>query len=432
MYAQTYRALARIARRLPLGTGKLGRSVEGRRGAASRWSCWATAQRHPERRLWIHAASVGEALTAEPVIRRLVAADPDLQVVVTHSSPSLSWWPTPPGVARVDYVPWDGVRDVSATLDALNPSLLAFSRGDLWPELAAGAADRGIPIAIFASGVHPDSGRLHWPLRPLLRRQHAAISFAGALSATDADRLRRIGIRDEAVRITGDPRHDYVLERPANTSGLGALSKWGATGRTTLVAGSVERSDEVMLLDAYAAVLNRFPSAQLVLVPHEPSAACTARLLRSFARRGIAAHPWQPGEPAGRATCVVVTVTGRLADIYSVGDVCYVGGGFERGRLHSVLEPAAWGRPIVCGPDIRGRAEATALIANEGGVPLPLADAGVAMANVWLQWIGDPAGREKAGRRALDTLRPGGSTATVSALRRLLRRSQTAAQSSPR
>src|SRR5437660_1548926 len=80
---------------------KAAASLAGRRAATEQWQAWSRAKRKSGRLVWVHAASVGEAVTAEPVVRRLLVAEPGLTPIYTHSSPTIAGWPHAFGAAPV-------------------------------------------------------------------------------------------------------------------------------------------------------------------------------------------------------------------------------------------------------------------------------------------------------------------------------------------
>ena len=398
---------------------KLAESLRGRRGAAARWEAWA-AHRPDAPLVWVHGASVGEALTAEPVVRRLRALGGDLCIVHSYSSPSAAAWPDTLGAARADYLPADTPQQVARTLDALRPALLVFSRGDVWPELALQAAARDIPMAVLGATMRAGSLRLSGPLRSLYAPVLAAVSWIGAASEEDADRWRRAGAPARVIEVPGDPRHDHVLERLTDLSIVAPLRSWADDG-AVLVAGSVEPTDERHLLRAAAAVLGADPDARLVLVPHDPAPAALGRLSRRARRAGLMADTCLPGEPApAAARCLVAGGTGALYHLYAVATVAYVGGGFRRGGLHAVAEPAAYAVPVLTGPHTRASADARHMAAAGGLAPTGRAEPARDIAAAWRRWLEDAGERGTAGLAARRSLSEGAADRTAERLAALL------------
>ncbi|UCF40467.1 MAG: hypothetical protein JSW43_12160 [Gemmatimonadota bacterium] len=419
MQQYVYRWAARVAHRLPLVSGKLGRSLAGRRRAAGHWVDWAARHRTTAPLVWVHGASVGEALTAQPVVARLRSTLRDVQVIHTHTSPSVERWPAPLLAEATDYAPLDEPESVARVLDALRPSLLAFSRGDLWPELVTAAHARGVPVAVLGATVRPGSRRRHPILRPLYAAVHGAVSWLGAVSASDGSRWAELGVPRDAVEVTGDPRHDHVLERVTRVQPLGSLLPWAECG-PTMVAGSTEPADHPILLAAARTVLSEHPHARLLLVPHDPSRRALSRLRRRWRRGGLDVVSWPETDPGPQCRVVAVSARGLLYDLYALGWVAYVGGGFRAGRLHSVVEPAAYGLPVAVGPAWQDTADAASLVEWGGVTPLPRRGAAQALACVWRRWIADEDERRRAGLAARRALDAGAAAKTARALLRLL------------
>lgn len=375
---------------------KLARTIALRRGVAQRLAEWGRTSRDTSRQLaWFHAPSVGEGLQAKAVLREFRRRHPDWQVAYTYFSPSAEAFANGIGADITDCLPFDTPAAVTAALDALRPSLLVFAKLDVWPELACGAANAGVPVALVAATVRPDSGRLGLLARTLLEPGHRALSVAGAISAEDADRLARLGVPRDRIRVTGDPRSDSVLARVDSVTHDDPLLQ-AAPGAATLVAGSTWPVDEEVLLAAFATVRGRHPEARLVLVPHEPGPDAIEYIQRIAERLG--APPARVMSQAiGPAPLLVVDRMGLLATLYGAGKLGYVGGGFGRAGLHSVLEPAAWALPVAFGPNWEQSRDAGRLIAAGAGASVAGAEA---LAALWLQWLDDEAGRSAMGARA--------------------------------
>ncbi len=411
-----YRLAARLAHRASPAGRRWGASLAGRRDAHRRWVAWGAGPPDAPM-LWVHAASVGEALAAEPVVRRLRTAVPTLRVALTHTSPSVTHFPLP-WADRVDYLPLDEPLPVATTLDALRPRLLLFSRGDLWPELVGAAAARTIPIAVGGATVRPASLRLRWPTRALLRGTYRHVRFLGAASAEDADRWARLGVPPTAIQVTGDPRHDQLVERLPDLTAIAPLRVW-AESRPVLVGGSTEPADEPMLC-AWAAMLRTAEHpARLLLVPHDPAEARIQRVARHVTDVDLRAELWSGGDVRGQPDVVVVARRGLLADLYLLAAVAYVGGGFRRGGLHAVAEPAVCGVPVVVGPRWRAFPDAAALLSVGAACAL---DAAVprAMPPTVRRWLDDRDARDAAGLAGRGVVASGAASRTAWALARLL------------
>ena len=310
---------------------------------------------------------------------------------------------------------------MDAMLDALTPVLLVLTRAEVWPELVSAALLHGVPVALVGATVSARSQRLRWPARPALRPLYAALGYVGAVSPGDQERLRRLGARAAALEVTGDPRHDQVLERIPDLHPMRPLETWAAGG-DVLVAGSTDARDATILLAAFAALRPAHPAARLLLCPHDPGAGPTAHLLALAHRAGVPAAPWRgTGDaavgagPEREAACVVVERLGVLADLYLLGRMAYVGGGFGRRGVHAVIEPAAYGLPIVVGP--RGLAgDARALLDAGGAVSLPAHGAAAALGSIWRRWLADEAARVRTGLAARGALALGAAGRTAERL----------------
>ncbi|MEO8030013.1 MAG: glycosyltransferase N-terminal domain-containing protein [Gemmatimonadota bacterium] len=408
-----YRAFAALAR-AGLGVvsrfdAKLARGHRGRIESPAEFTAWAAQHRDLSRPLiWCHAPSVGEGLQAQTVLRRIRRDHPDWQLAYTWFSPSAEPWAERLDVDVKGYLPYDLAGPVEAVLAALQPQALVFSKLDLWPELAVRAAARGVPVGLIAATVRPGSGRLRWPVRSLLEPGYRSVTAAAAISEEDAARLAQIGVPRDRIHVTGDPRFDSALERVQQTSPEDPLLRFGI-GAPALVAGSTWPGDEAVLLGAMARVRQRHAEARLILVPHEP----TEHHLQDVERGARALSlpvPQRSSTTGASAELLLVDRVGLLATLYGAGTMAYVGGGFHSAGLHSVLEPAAWGRPVAFGPRWQESRDAALLVDAGGAAPIAAestTEAIAQLAGTWGRWLDDPARRAVQGAMALGLVTSG-------------------------
>ena len=389
------RALVAVA---PTSERKLWRGLARRRGLLHRLEQWSAAHRDPTRQLlWVHAPSVGEGLQARVVLERLRARRPDVQIAYTFFSPSAeSFAASVPADVR-DYLPIDAARDVRRALTALRPTALVFSKLDVWPVLTAEATARGVRVGLISGTVGPESSRLRAPARALLADAYSALAMAGAIAATDAERLITLGAHQERVHVTGDSRCDQVWARARGTNLSSPLLTRIASARPTLVAGSTWPSDEAVLLPAWLHVRETLPTAQLIIAPHEPTEAHLAPIEQWAAKNNLVLRRLGHLDDSVAADVLLVDRVGVLGDLYAIALCAFVGGGFHRAGLHSVLEPAAFGAPVLFGPRHTNSSDAAALLAAGGAESVATP---AAMAAQLLRWLDDRPERDRAGQRA--------------------------------
>jgi 3-deoxy-D-manno-octulosonic-acid transferase len=406
-------AAARAAAALaPDGEGKVRSSLRARRGIAARYAAWGAHGRDTSRPLvWLHAPSVGEGLQARPVVALLRERRPDVQIAYTFFSPSAERFAQRLGADFCDYLPFDTAGDAGAALDALRPAALVFSKLDVWPALAERAAARGVSLGLISATLAAASSRRSALGSLLLRDAYHALDAVGAISADDATRLEELGVRSDRITVTGDARYDEAWARAHSAPQHAALLDPLRGDRPTLVAGSTWPGDETPLLEAWPVVRARVPRARLVIVPHEPSAAHLDPVLRWAAEAALSCATLGATASAN-ADVVLVDRVGVLGDLYALADVAYVGGGFHSAGLHSVIEPAAFGVPVLFGPRHDASRDAALLLERGGGF-------GVASATEFsarlLALFAEPAVRSAAGGRARALVEEGLGAAARSA-----------------
>ena len=366
LLALSYEGAARLAHALssvvPPSRNKLLATFAERRGLRARYAAFARDPARPL--LWMHAPSVGEGLQARPVLQLARARRPDLQLAYTYFSPSARAFAATLDVDFRDALPFDSTPDMRAALAALAPTALVFSKLDVWPTLVREAARRGTRMGLVSATLADSSSRRSPLASSLLRGAYARLERVGAISAEDADRLIALGVPLSRVSVTGDTRYDQVWARAQGVKrDSELLAPLTAPGRFTVVAGSTWPADEAQLLPAWSRVVRHHVSRRprLVIAPHEPTAAHLAPIERWATGEALRAARLSD-QAAHDADVVIVDRVGVLGDLYALADAAFVGGGFHAAGLHSVLEPAAFGAPVLFGPRYHASRDAVALL----------------------------------------------------------------------
>lgn len=381
----------------------------------------ASLPKHRPDAIWIHAVSVGEALSGVTLARRLKQAYPDRPLVIsttTLTGQALARERMPFADAIL-YFPLDWAFCVRRALPAVRPSIVVVLETEIWPNFLREARRRGVPV-LFISGRISDRsfaryqrylGAFGFFLRPFLRSALANAAVFLMQSERDGERIRALGAPADRVQVSGNLKYD--LELPAPTP----IANWLASeaqrrGRSPIiVAGSVVATEEPLALIAFGTLQGEHPKALLVLAPRKPECFESAAQFideshRKFIRRSQVPIPVPAanGAPPGEfsipddVTVLLLDSIGELGSLYRVADGAFVGGSLVSSGGHNILEPAAFGKVPVFGPSMENFLEIAERFTAAGAavqVESP-EDAGVA----WIEFLRDPPRAARMGETA--------------------------------
>jgi 3-deoxy-D-manno-octulosonic-acid transferase len=318
----------------------------------------------PEKALWVHAVSVGEARAAAPLVRELQRLLPDHAIVMTCTT--AAGRDTLKQVygesVIIAFLPYDYPESVQGFLESFRPRLAVLMETELWPNLLAGCARQGVPVVLANARMSEQSARGYRRWRALMGPGIRGLAAVCAQSEADAERLRALGA--PRVVVTGNLKFDVTLDEAQ----LAAGREWKRKlGRQVLLLASTREGEEELLLDEVPASA----SFLTVVVPRHP---------RRFdevaesadARRTVAA---MPGE---KDRVYLGDTMGEMAFYYAACDVAVIGGSFMALGGQNLIEALAAGAPVVFGPSMFNFAEATRL-ALEAGAAVQVSDAKAAI-----------------------------------------------------
>ncbi len=347
--------------------------------------------------IWIHGASVGEAVASLPLHRLLCERGHHTLASTMTRTGQLALARRRPELPRV-LAPIDHPWCVGAALRRVRPRALVLVETELWPSWIAAAARLGIPVVIVSARLsdrsYPRYRSVAFAVAPTLRR----VTRIGARSAADAERFVALGAPSDRVEVTGDLKLEPPSEDPVLAPDLDAAVGEGPW----LVAGSTHPGEEEAALGALAAAERAGHRVGLVLAPRHPERAReVARLVESQGRRvrlrtDLAAGPPDPGD------VLVLDTVGELPALYSRAAVCFVGGSLVPVGGHNVLEPLQVGRPVLFGRHTSSARDAVELVLA-CGAGRRVADA-QGLARAVVEEFGEPevaAQRGRMGRQLL-------------------------------
>jgi 3-deoxy-D-manno-octulosonic-acid transferase len=393
--------------------------------------------------IWIHAVSVGEALAALPLARRLKQQFPDRRIVVSTTTA------TGQSMVRqridfadaVFYFPLDWAFAVRRAIRAVRPALVVILETEIWPNFLREARRAEVPVVFANARISDRSFRRYRVTNRLLfgflGRVLSQAQFFLTQSEQDAARLRELGAPPEKVEVTGNLKYDSVLPE------AGPLAAWlekevtRRERRPLIVAGSVTAHEESLVLIAFGILQGECRRALLVLAPRKPDRFDIAADLieeshRQFVRRSnLSLNGAQLSALDDAASVVLLDSVGELASLYGIADAVFVGGSLVPDGGHNILEPASFGKPPLFGPSMENFREIAAKFV-EAGAGLQVRspeDLGVA----WIELSQDARRREEMGRAARELVERnrGATDRSVEKIAQVLGGRGRAAQSNP-
>jgi 3-deoxy-D-manno-octulosonic-acid transferase len=369
----------------------------------------------------VHAVSVGETRAAEPLVNALLAQWPDCRILLTHM--------TPTGRAtgrelfgrhgeRVvqSYLPYDTEAMVRRFLRHFRPRACILMETEVWPNLVAGCAREGVPVALVNARLSERSLQRSRRLGPLMTEAASAITLVAAQTDADAARIRSLGAPQVAV--TGNIKFDVTPPGAALETGAWLRARIGA--RPALLCASTREGEEALILDAWQALGERTAGMLLMIVPRHPQRFDeVARLVES---RGLRLQRRSSLGPAAAVDADVLLgdSMGEMFAYFAACDCAFIGGSLLPLGGQNLIEAAAVGKPVLVGAHTFNFLQATEEAVADGAA-LRVAD-GADLAAQALRLLDDAAARAAMGERALAfaTKHRGATARTVELLRRLI------------
>lgn len=361
-----------------------------------------------DRPLWIHAASVGEVQAASALLPRLRQQFPQMPLLLTVG--------TATGLARarnrfpaqdwpqlgIQPAPWDLPAVARRFLDANCPRALVVIETELWPNLIALAAARGLPLVLASARVSTRSVNRYLRWAPqLMSATVRAFAWIGAQGREDRERFVALGADAARVDVAGDLKFDTPLPEDIAVAAAAMRARVGE-GRPLWVAGSTHAVEEAICLDAQrqmeaTARARGRPAPLLLLAPRRPERfEAVARWLVSQDVAGVRSSSGEA--PAATSSVLLVDQLGVLLTCYAAADVAFVGGSLVPVGGHNLLEPAAVARPVVAGPHTFNSPEAGRLL--EAYRALRRVSDAASLAAAVQEYLDDPALARATGERA--------------------------------
>jgi 3-deoxy-D-manno-octulosonic-acid transferase len=357
------------------------------------------------RPLWIHALSVGETLSAVPLVKALAERYPGIPLIFTTSTETgqqTALEVLGDMAANTFYFPLDLFFVVRKTLKKIRPRLFVLVETDIWPNFLRELQKMGIPAVLVNGRMSSSSFKGYRLLRFFMKRVLLCFQEIGMQAPLYTRRMVEMGALKDRVFVGGnlkfDQEHPYI-ERAEREEMLCSLG-WHSPFRRVLVAGSTHEGEEQIVFGAYSRLLHDFPDVALIAAPRNLE---RVEKVHSLAiAMGLRCR--KLSDPVNSSDqIVVIDRMGELSRLYALGEATFVGGSLVKEGGHNLLEPAAQKKPVVFGPytdDFREMAEL--MIQAGGGMVVRNQDE---LYKAWKSLLDNRSLAEQTGERAYEVWR---------------------------
>jgi len=312
--------------------------------------------------LWFHAASLGEFEQGKPLIEEARQKFPDNFILVTFFSPSgYEVRKNYKGADLITYLPLDTPSNVRFFLDKVNPSAAFFIKYEFWYFFLKGLYKRRIPVYLVSGIFRKDHIFFKW-YGTWFRRQLQNFTFFFLQNKESQELLNGIGLKNTLV--SGDTRFDTVAKAAASAGPVDMITKF-VNGQECVVAGSTWPEDEALLSEL---INDAGISVKFIIAPHEIHKKHIEHILSIIKKDCVLYSEATLNNAAGKQVLIIDNI-GMLLQVYKYATLAYVGGGFGKG-IHNILEPAAFGAPVIIGPNYHKFREASDLVKLGGAFPI--------------------------------------------------------------
>ena len=329
-----------------------------------------------QRSTWLHAVSVGEVNIALKLANALRVLEPDLRCVLTTTTTTgfaLARKTAPPWI-EVMYTPLDYWPIMRRAFSVIRPVRIVLVEAEVWPNLAAAAQVRRIPLALVNARLSPRSERRYRRFRFFVAPTFRLLDVVCVPERPDVERWAALGVPLNRMHVTGSIKFDPDVQAECRTATASVPDAFSPDS-LVLFGGSTHRGEEEILVRVFLRLREQFPSLRLFIAPRhvERLPEIRTQLGALPLRVTLASEALTRG--AADADCVLLDTTGELQRWYGIATVVFIGKSLTAQGGQNPVEPILAGKPVVFGPHMENFATlAKTLISNDGVIQIEDAD----------------------------------------------------------
>lgn len=308
--------------------------------------------------VWMHCSSLGEFEQGRALLEMIREAHPSLKIVLTFFSPSgYEVRKNYPHADHVYYLPFDSKKNAAKFIEIIKPRIAIFIKYEFWYHYLRELQARGIS-SVLVSAIFRKSQPFFRAYGTVHRAMLRMFSHLFVQDENSVNLLKKIGISN--ITRVPDTRIDRVSAIAAKSPALPSIEEFLGSSKAW-IGGSIYKEENELLLSAFRKGLL---GEKIILAPHAVDEDNISELLAPWGEIAFR-YTRITGENLKSKKVLFIDTVGMLSSLYRYGSAAFIGGGFGK-SIHNILEPAAFGIPIIFGPHHKKFSEAGYLIEKGG------------------------------------------------------------------
>lgn len=310
------------------------------------------SNKKPEGELvWIHAASVGEALSSLPLIDKLKELSPKINIVITtgtKTSKEIIVKKKIDGLIH-QYAPWDYEKFCKNFLNFWQPNLAIFLESEIWPNLLNETNKKNIPLCLINARITDNTFKKWMKFPKTIKYLLSFFSIIIAQDELSKVKLQKLGAKN--IFVYGNLKNDskkllYDIED---------LRKYDEflEEKDLLVAASTHEGEEFEIINKFKSLLIELPNLFLVIAPRHPDR--RNDLVKIIMQTGFNDKEFilrsNNDDLDQNIKIFLLDSIGELGYFYKKSSAVILGGAFGSFGGHNPIEPALFDNAIFSGPN---------------------------------------------------------------------------------
>jgi 3-deoxy-D-manno-octulosonic-acid transferase len=321
---------------------------------------------------WIHAVSVGEVAIALKLASKLRELDPEFFCVLTTTTTTGFHVATSEAGDEMEvlYSPLDFWPIMRRAFVLIHPLRVILVEAEVWPNLAAEACHRRVPLALVNARLSRRSEARFRRFRFVIEPTFRCLDAICVQELEDVERWVALGVPRERIHHVGSIKYDPADVRLNPDLPLEVLRSFGIDGDSPILfGGSTHRGEEEILGEIFQRLRADFPAFRLIIAPRHVERAGEIRTGLGRLGLNVCLRSEVGGQCAEPPDCLLLDTTGELQHWYAVATIVFVGKSLTARGGQNPVEPIFAGKPVLFGPHMENfSALAQALVANEAAV----------------------------------------------------------------